>query len=164
MVLAFCVKQQLWNGVTAKYCTMQPQKDIIGWPEFTFYEWVPQMSSSNVLLFFLFVFYIYYDLCTIRANLHFVFIISRSLVFQLLCSQVFIVSFPLFLFTRCMNPLLSECMVQMKANFRCEVYVTHCWYDGAKMICESNCWMIFIIMNFFFFFYRIFFLNILKRF
>lgn len=125
-----------------------------------FLKWVPQMYC-----FFLFVFYIYYDLCTIRANLHFVFIISRSLVFQLLCSQVFIVSFPLFLFTRCMNPLLSECMVQMKANFRCDVYVTHCWYDGAKMICESNCWMIFIIMNFFFFFfYRIFFLNILKRF
>lgn len=100
---------------------------------------------------FCFNFYIYYDLCTIRANLHFVFIISRSLVFQLLCSQVFIVSFPLFLFTRCMNPLLSECMVQMKANFRCDVYVTHCWYDGAKMTCESNCWMIFIITNFFFF-------------
>lgn len=147
--MKWCYCKILYNAATEGYYWM-------AWIH------VLRMSSSNEFLkciayFFLFVFYIYYDLCTIRANLHFVFIISRSLVFQLLCSQVFIVSFPLFLFTRCMNPLLSECMVQMKANFRCDVYVTHCWYDGAKMICESNCWMIFIIMNFFFFFFTEFF-------
>lgn len=52
-----------------------------------------------------------------------------------------------------MNLLLSECMVQMEASFPRDVYVTHCWYDGAKTICESNCWMIFIMNLFFFFFF-----------
>lgn len=113
-----------------------------------------------IALFFFFFFSSTFTMTCVfqEQSLHFVFHhLKVSCISSCSVLKVFMVSFPLSLFTRCTNPLLSECMVQMKANSRCDVYVTHCWYDGAKTICESNCWMIFIIINFFSFLFTEFF-------
>lgn len=148
----WCQTKAAMKLCNCRYCVMQQQQDI-RWPEIMFYSRF-LYKHQKCIVFLHSRLLLYYKSKSALC----IFDLRFSCVWAALFLSVHFI--PLFLFTWCTYPLLSECMVQMKANL--VMYVTLCWYGGAKTICESTAgdglvW---------FFFYRNFkfFLNILKKF